>query len=76
MFVLLTQLNRLRRRIGLPRPGAPWIAGHTHVDAGSCNGCEHELGAVSGPHYDLARYGISIVGLAAPRRRPARHRAA
>ena len=36
-----------------------------HVDAGSCNGCEHELGGVSGPHYDLARFGLSIV--ASPR---------
>ncbi len=36
-----------------------------HVDAGSCNGCEHELTATAGPHYDLQQYGLSIV--ASPR---------
>jgi Ni,Fe-hydrogenase III small subunit len=36
-----------------------------HVDAGSCNGCEHELGAGSGPHYDMGRHGIDVV--ASPR---------
>ncbi|HVV59541.1 MAG TPA: hypothetical protein VHC45_14365 [Gaiellaceae bacterium] len=35
------------------------------VDAGSCNGCEHELTATAGPHYDLQQYGLSIV--ASPR---------
>ena len=36
-----------------------------HVDAGSCNGCEHELIAASSPYYDLQRHGLSIV--ASPR---------
>lgn len=36
-----------------------------HVDAGSCNGCEHELTAAAGPHYDLSRFGLSIT--ASPR---------
>ncbi len=36
-----------------------------HVDCGSCNACEHELTATSGPHYDLARFGLSVV--ASPR---------
>ena len=36
-----------------------------HVDAGSCNGCEHELTATANPFYDLAQYGLSIV--ASPR---------
>jgi Ni,Fe-hydrogenase III small subunit len=35
------------------------------VDAGSCNGCELEIGALVGPHYDLERFGLSIV--ASPR---------
>jgi Ni,Fe-hydrogenase III small subunit len=35
------------------------------VDAGSCNGCELEIGALTGPHYDLERFGLSIV--ASPR---------
>ena len=65
MFVLLTQLHRLRRRIGLGAPERRGSLAVRHVDAGSCNGCEHELGAVSGPHYDLARYGINVV--ASPR---------
>ncbi len=36
-----------------------------HVDAGSCNGCEHELGAVTNPFHDLQRHGLDIV--ASPR---------
>lgn len=35
------------------------------MDSGSCNGCEHELGAGFGPHYDLGRYGLNVV--ASPR---------
>jgi Ni,Fe-hydrogenase III small subunit len=32
-----------------------------HVDGGSCNGCESELGLLSSPDYDLTRYGFSLV---------------
>src|SRR5438034_10704986 len=35
------------------------------VDAGSCNGCELEIAALTGPHYDLERFGLSFV--ASPR---------
>src|SRR5947199_10697743 len=35
------------------------------VDAGSCNGCELEIAALTGPHYDLERFGLHIV--ASPR---------
>ena len=36
-----------------------------HVDAGSCNACDFEMGATSNPVYDLHRYGIAFV--ASPR---------
>jgi membrane-bound hydrogenase subunit mbhJ len=36
-----------------------------HVDAGSCNGCEHELTLVSSPYHDLQRFGLGVV--ASPR---------
>jgi Ni,Fe-hydrogenase III small subunit len=36
-----------------------------HVDAGSCNGCELELHALSNIVYDLERYGLRFV--ASPR---------
>ena len=36
-----------------------------HVDAGSCNGCEVEIGSVFGPVYDGERYGARLV--ASPR---------
>lgn len=36
-----------------------------HVDAGSCNGCESELAATTGPVYDAQRHGLDIV--ASPR---------
>ena len=35
------------------------------VDAGSCNGCELEIAGLTGPHYDLERFGLSFV--ASPR---------
>lgn len=36
-----------------------------HVDAGSCNGCELEVHALTNPYYDLERFGVSFV--ASPR---------
>lgn len=65
MFVLLHQLSRQRRQIGLPAPSRRGSLALRHVDAGSCNACEHELTATAGPHYDLARHGLQIV--ASPR---------
>jgi Ni,Fe-hydrogenase III small subunit len=35
------------------------------VDAGSCNGCELEIGALTGPIYDMERFGMHFV--ASPR---------
>ncbi len=49
-------------------PAAPTPTGSVqirHVDAGSCNGCEIELGAAFGPVYDAERYGARLV--ASPR---------
>jgi Ni,Fe-hydrogenase III small subunit len=46
----------------LPRSGSVQIR---HVDAGSCNGCEIEIGAAFGPVYDAERYGARLV--ASPR---------
>src|SRR3954471_15891216 len=63
MLTLLRDLRRLRRTVDLPRrPGSLAIR---HVDAGSCNGCEHELTLVSSPYYDLQRFGLGVV--ASPR---------
>ncbi len=66
MFVLLNEL----RRTSPPdsaclRPERPGSLAVRHVDAGSCNGCEHELAAGFGPHYDLGRHGLSVA--ASPR---------
>jgi Ni,Fe-hydrogenase III small subunit len=35
------------------------------VDAGSCNGCELEIAGLTGPHYDIERFGAHFV--ASPR---------
>jgi|SRR5262245_24233304 Ni,Fe-hydrogenase III small subunit len=35
------------------------------VDPGSCNGCELEISGLTGPHYDLERFGLHFV--ASPR---------
>ena len=36
-----------------------------HVDAGSCNGCELEIHAINGPHYNIEGMGVKFV--ASPR---------
>ena len=58
------QLAAVRREASLRRDGARSLAVR-HVDAGSCNGCEHELTLVSSPYYDLQRFGLGVV--ASPR---------
>ncbi|MFI5038131.1 MAG: hydrogenase, partial [Solirubrobacterales bacterium] len=58
---MLRDLRRLRREIALPRPDRIGSLAIRHVDAGSCNGCEHELTLASGPHVDLTRFGLGIV---------------
>ena len=65
MLTLLRDLRRLRRTIDLPRPDRGRSLALRHVDAGSCNGCEHELTLLSSPFYDLQRFGLGIV--ASPR---------
>jgi formate hydrogenlyase subunit 7 len=70
------RLIRAAGRIAEPAPPAPEVlAGRPrgltgsvqvrHVDAGSCNGCEIEVGAAFGPVYDVERYGARLV--ASPR---------
>ena len=65
MLTLLRDLRRLRLDLALPAPDRGRSLAIRHVDAGSCNGCEHELTLLAGPHYDLQRYGLGIV--ASPR---------
>ena len=75
-LVRLLRLIRTTGRVAEPAPPAPEpapgspreLAGSVqirHVDAGSCNGCEIELGAAFGPVYDAERYGARLV--ASPR---------
>jgi Ni,Fe-hydrogenase III small subunit len=56
------------RPAGLSCPKAAALHGSVqvrHVDAGSCNGCEIEIGSAFGPVYDAERYGARLV--ASPR---------
>jgi Ni,Fe-hydrogenase III small subunit len=56
------------RPSGLSCPKAAALHGSVqvrHVDAGSCNGCEIEIGSAFGPVYDVERYGTRLV--ASPR---------
>ena len=49
-------------------PKAPKLSGSVqvrHVDAGSCNGCEIEMGQAFSPVYDAERHGVRLV--ASPR---------
>ncbi len=65
MLTMLKDLRRLRREESLARPDRGRSLAIRHVDAGSCNGCEHELTLASSPYYDLQRFGLGIV--ASPR---------
>ncbi len=65
MLTLLRDLRRLRHTVDLPRPERASSLAVRHVDAGSCNGCEHELTLLSSPYCDLQRFGIGVV--ASPR---------
>ena len=65
MLTLLRDLRRLRQTAALPRPDKGRSLAIRHVDAGSCNGCEHELTLLTGPYLDISRYGLGIV--ASPR---------
>ena len=65
MLTLLRDLRRLRRSLALPSPDRGRSLAIRHVDAGSCNACEHELTLTSSPYYDLQRFGLGIV--ASPR---------
>jgi membrane-bound hydrogenase subunit mbhJ len=64
MLTLLRDLRRLRRDTALPQGRSASLA-IRHVDAGSCNGCEHELILAASPYVDLQRFGLGIV--ASPR---------
>ncbi len=65
MFVLLRHLQRVRRAAALPPRSGSRSFAIRHLDAGSCNACEHELTATAAPQYDLQRFGLDIV--ASPR---------
>jgi Ni,Fe-hydrogenase III small subunit len=65
MITLLRDLRQRRHTIDLPRPDRGRSLAIRHVDAGSCNGCEHELTLTTSPYCDLQRFGLGIV--ASPR---------
>jgi Ni,Fe-hydrogenase III small subunit len=65
VFVLLKKLQEIKADAATGAPQRRTSLALRHVDAGSCNGCEHELQNVSNPYYDLARFGLSFV--ASPR---------
>ena len=65
MLTLLRDRRSVRRQAGLQGPPRGGSLAIRHVDAGSCNGCEHELIQTSSPYYDLQRFGLGIV--ASPR---------
>jgi Ni,Fe-hydrogenase III small subunit len=65
MLTLLRDLRHLRRDVALDRPTRGRSLALRHVDAGSCNGCEHELTLTSSPYHDLQRFGLGVV--ASPR---------
>jgi Ni,Fe-hydrogenase III small subunit len=72
----LVRMIRTTGKVAEPAPPAPAALANRppelegsaqirHVDAGSCNGCEIEVGAAFGPVYDAERYGARMV--ASPR---------
>jgi Ni,Fe-hydrogenase III small subunit len=65
MLTLLRKLRRLRTDVALQAPARGRSLAVRHVDAGSCNGCEHELTLAMSPYEDIQRFGFGIV--ASPR---------
>jgi|SRR5690349_19003171 Ni,Fe-hydrogenase III small subunit len=68
----ILQVGRVVERGGPPPPpvveppaGVRGSLQIRHVDAGSCNGCEIEIGGAFGPVYDAEQYGARLV--ASPR---------
>ena len=68
----ILRVGRVVERNGTARPasakppaGARGSLQVRHVDAGSCNGCEVEIGGAFGPVYDAEQYGARLV--ASPR---------
>jgi Ni,Fe-hydrogenase III small subunit len=78
-MVVFNLLRKIRQVGRVAEPAPPGPAGLScakaaalrgsvqlrHVDAGSCNGCEIEIGSVFGPVYDAERHGARLV--ASPR---------
>jgi Ni,Fe-hydrogenase III small subunit len=73
---VLSLWRKIRRTGRVAEPAPPRPSGEPvaefggsvqirHVDAGSCNGCEVEIGSAFGPVYDAERYGARLV--ASPR---------
>jgi Ni,Fe-hydrogenase III small subunit len=75
---MIKLLNKIRRTGRVAEPASPppplscpkaaRLGGSVqlrHVDAGSCNGCEIEIGSAFGPVHDAERYGARLV--ASPR---------
>src|SRR3954452_24939977 len=65
MLTLLRSLRRLRTDVALQAPARGRSLAVRHVDAGSCNGCEHDLALAMGPYEDVQRFAFGIV--ASPR---------
>ena len=71
----MVAVGRVTERVSDDEDGEPPLPGAAgclrgslqvrHVDAGSCNGCEVEIGSVFGPVYDAERFGVRLV--ASPR---------
>jgi Ni,Fe-hydrogenase III small subunit len=67
----ITRTGRVAEPVDRPGdrlPQAAALAGSVqvrHVDAGSCNGCEIEIGQAFSPVYDAERFGVRLV--ASPR---------
>ena len=71
MFAVIRRAGRLAEpapQLPDPAPTADTLRGSLslrHVDAGSCNGCEIEIGGCFSPVYDAEQYGVRLV--ASPR---------
>ncbi len=61
MIVLIRRLQNFRKEHRTEGPGNRQSLAIRHCDAGSCNGCEHELNLLSSPYHDIQRFGLSLV---------------
>ena len=55
----MKQRNKIKSIVTQVLVKSPWVS---HINTGSCNGCDIEIVAALSPRYDIERFGITLQG--------------